>query len=565
MAKFPGLWLRGNVWQLRVVVPTDLRHVFEKTEIPKSLGTSDLREAKRRYLEERSKIERQFTVARDGLEAVSEANIQCMVRQWFDTHDRQWAEADFNATGYDRRAAQDEAHDLEVGLRTGSDDDAMSHVQMVADAILIGNGWPGRPHQIGAVKAVGVQIADVDKTSDKYWTLVGQVRRAMLEATSRHQARLKGKPAGQVFDPAFTGVGAGAGRQTAMPAGATTGTEPPLTEIFKIWKAERKPSPKTTHEWTTAVRRFTEVCGDLPVDAITTANVRGFKDALLRLPAVTKRSHKGKTVPQIIAAKKGQDGPTLSAGTINKQLTAIRALLSWCRKNGYVDTNVAAQLSVPKSKNAGDGRLPYTVADMTLLLAGLKEQGEREPSKLWLPLLAASTGARLEELGQLRVTDVRHRDGIDYISVNTDDEGKSLKTRSSHREVPIHPELVRCGFLDHVAKRRSEGGGRLFPDLRRGSHGKLTAKFSQWWTKRGDELGVRVPRKKTFHSFRHSFKEACRNAEVGEEIHDALTGHSGGGVGRTYGGVPLRVKDREIAKVSYLGLDLSRVQREGHG
>ena len=38
-----------------------------------------------------------------------------------------------------------------------------------------------------------------------------------------------------------------------------------------------------------------------------------------------------------------------------------------------------------------------------------------------------------------------------------------------------------------------------------------------------------------FHSFRHTFKRMCRDAKIGEELHDALTGHSGGGVGRGYG------------------------------
>ena len=56
---------------------------------------------------------------------------------------------------------------------------------------------------------MGVQIAEVDKGSDSYKSLVGQVRRAMLEAARRHQARLGGCPAGQVFDPAFKGAGVG--------------------------------------------------------------------------------------------------------------------------------------------------------------------------------------------------------------------------------------------------------------------------------------------------------------------------------------------------------------------
>lgn len=35
-------------------------------------------------------------------------------------------------------------------------------------------------------------------------------------------------------------------------------------------------------------------------------------------------------------------------------------------------------------------------------------------------------------------------------------------------------------------------------------------------------------RAKVFHSFRHSFKGMARDARLGKEVHDALTGHSGG-------------------------------------
>jgi integrase len=73
---------------------------------------------------------------------------------------------------------------------------------------------------------------------------------------------------------------------------------------------------------------------------------------------------------------------------------------------------------------------------------------------------------------------------------------------------------------------------------------------------------------KTFHSFRHTFKRACREAGLSEEIHHALTGHSGGGVGRRYGrerradgsldrGISLQRLQREINKISYRDLPLS--------
>jgi len=64
-----------------------------------------------------------------------------------------------------------------------------------------------------------------------------------------------------------------------------------------------------------------------------------------------------------------------------------------------------------------------------------------------------------------------------------------------------------------------------------------------------------------FHSFRHSFKDACRECGIEEAIHDALTGHSGGGVGRSYGGqmYPLPPLIKAMEKLKYKGLDLSHL------
>jgi hypothetical protein len=69
-------------------------------------------------------------------------------------------------------------------------------------------------------------------------------------------------------------------------------------------------------------------------------------------------------------------------------------------------------------------------------------------------------------------------------------------------------------------------------------------------------VGVSDPLK-TFHSLRHSFKDACRRAGIAEEVHDALTGLRNGSVGRSYGlGVPLKVLAEAMKKVEYRDLTL---------
>lgn len=98
---------------------------------------------------------------------------------------------------------------------------------------------------------------------------------------------------------------------------------------------------------------------------------------------------------------------------------------------------------------------------------------------------------------------------------------------------------------------REQRGDRVFPELKKDSHGTLTRMWSKRFRHYARSVGLTDPRK-TFHSLRHTFKGACRRAGLNEEIHDALTGHTNGSVGRSYGlGVPMTVLAEAVAKVKY--------------
>ena len=172
----------------------------------------------------------------------------------------------------------------------------------------------------------------------------------------------------------------------------------------------------------------------------------------------------------------------------------------------------------------------------------------RKDAYYWLPILGLWTGCRVEEMGAAMAADVKQEDGIWLLDLR---ERGDLKTDdSSPRPIPLHQGLLNTGFLDYV--KTLDPGGRLFPDLPHDPNDieASTAGFTKWWGRWSDANGFPDPAL-TFHGFRHTFKLACKG-RMPEDIHDQLTGHKGGSVGRDYGG-PSSVKmlAEHLASISF--------------
>jgi integrase len=317
---------------------------------------------------------------------------------------------------------------------------------------------------------------------------------------------------------------------------------PPLSLVFGRYHSEKAHPARTRHEWEKARERFTAaVGGDVPIRSVTKAMMRTFKDALIKTP-----TRHGATM--------------LSPASIVKNLSALRSVLSWAVAEGWIDTNPADGITHAGAKRASQEsrRQPYSTEDLRALFSPeAMEARKGKGANHWLPLLALFSGGRLEELGQLRVADVRHDDGVDYLSIEGGN-GKRVKTAGSWRRIPIHPELVRLGLLDYVAVQRTAGHDRLFPELKANAGRQLTAMWSKWWGRHARNVCGIMDKTKVMHSFRHGFIDAAREV-MPEEHRMAITGHRGGGVGRAYGsGVPLKLLAESMAKVRYAGLDLAR-------
>ena len=335
---------------------------------------------------------------------------------------------------------------------------------------------------------------------------------------------------------------------------------PRLSEAFATWKAggkvkgARQPSSRTLLEAEHAVRRFMEWHGDLRLGDIDKAKARDFRDALMKVRTRLPRKLIKLPIRDLLKLDLS-DLPTAHANTINKSLSILSAIVAHVMREGKMDrmpsyANPFQGIKLSVDDREAEGRGIFEAADLKAIFStpvyrsGSRPMGGGGEAAFWLPLIALFTGARQSELAQLRIEDLRQDSetpGLWFFDIGTEG-GRSIKTASSRRKVPVHPHLVSVGLLRYrqsLIDHHDEGGatsGDLWPDIKSDAEGRRAGPWSKWFNRYLRVNAKVLDANKVFHSFRHTFKRMCRDAGIGEEMHDALTGHSGGGVGRSYGG-----------------------------
>jgi integrase len=574
---------KSGVYYFRRAVPDDVRRVIGKTMVKKSLGTRDVAAAKRKVPPLALQTEQEFLAAKARRDTpprteLSDGKISVLADDYLrvrlaedDAHRIEGSKEDddlykainrqvMEAVGRPGRWSDDEAT-AEIGLSDRAYQKQRETIEFVLPALKqkLARG-DTRIVAFDVDEFLAIHDIKLDPASASYRKLCHEFLKVSIKANEASLKRLDGEI---VETPPARAISF----NSRPHASASGGLH--LMEMFNRWLDERKPPKKTELDFTTAIRRFIELHGDLSVPEINKAHVRTYKDALLRLPRSCSGEMRKMTLPQVLerlTARPAAPGTTLTPGSINKAVGALQTVLHWVERQGFLDehpnwSNPAANMKMHNPAEQEDNRLPYDAGDLKVIFeSGVFRNGERprggggEAAK-WLPLIALFSGAREEEIGQALVADVKEEHGIQYLDINTLDRraGKRVKNKSSRRKLPLHPELIRVGFLEYVEDRRRSGDQRLFPDLRPAVSGQVTGNWSKWWGRYTDGLGISDPRK-VFHSFRHAFKDACRAARIEEELHDALTGHTSASVGRRYGGgVPLEVLAEAVAKVSYKG------------
>jgi len=291
-----------------------------------------------------------------------------------------------------------------------------------------------------------------------------------------------------------------------------------------------------------------ELIGDKPIGEYTNLDGRNFRTAIISLPKNRKKmkQYRDFNLLQLLEMDVPEDD-RLSVDTQTKLISRMTSLWNFLIDEypEYVTQNVFKKKSVTvTSRKAKDKRESFTDEDIKTIfhhknfLPAIFEGHGRQTIKYpyyFVPILAVMMGARLEEICQMRVTDIKKVNGIWVYRIREEgrynEEETRVKNPYSERDIPLHPELIdTLRFVQYVNHIKKLGHERVFWELpKRGNvyHRNVGKFFNEKYLVK---IGIKK-RGKSFHSFRHSVETHLTNANVNGRYIDFLQGHSQKGMG----------------------------------
>jgi len=314
------------------------------------------------------------------------------------------------------------------------------------------------------------------------------------------------------------------------------------------------------------LEEFVEIVGDFDFSRVTKKEVSYYIDVQTKLPPNRKKSQKYRdlTIKQVMELNLSQK-ETQTPQNINKRLSKLSVFGNWGVRQGLLLTNPFSGMKflVKKQPNR---RQPFTTDDLKKILKPETYLNWtinfEHPYKIhkvnnklpyyWVFLLGIFSGMRTNEMCQLRCSDIRKEKNIWFMFVE-DSENTKVKTESSIRKVPLHPQLVELGFIDYVGNLRKKKKTRVFWELREDRDG-FASKVSRHYNEKFlPAIGVWEKHKKVLYCTRHTFINKLYSEKVDENVIKTLVGHEKEFTMKHYGGDPFtpEVLLEEISKVNY--------------
>ncbi|MFC7053187.1 DUF6538 domain-containing protein [Hansschlegelia quercus] len=515
---------RTGIYRVRGRYPAELFEVYGKAEFKVSLGTRDPEEARVQAPVVLAELEKKWR--RDSLTFAS-TRAETAGREPIDLTRRQ---IEALAGEIYRNFLKDHEDDPgDPGSWKGQLDEEL-RLQDVFRKSNPMNGWQFQQRRWSSVITDHVSQRGLVISLKSRQELGSAVFKHMQAAQRELMRKAEGDFSPDDYEKRFPSWEAPAGNRT-------------LEAIFEPYAREAELAPSTRNRFKSVIRRLlVEHIKRDDFGAITSEKLISWKNKLL------------------------EEG--LAPRTIRDvHLAAIKAACNWAVSEQLLAANPAVGVKIiVKKRPQTRTQKGYTLGEALTVLtaaAGVVDDGrlfpDRYAARRWVPWICAYTGARVNEITQMRAEDIfqaMDEEAVDPIWMfHITPEAGSIKN-GMPRDVAVHKHLIDQGFIEFA---RSVGRGPLFYDPARARGGsavhpiyKKTGERLAAWVR---ELGINDPELQPNHGWRHRFKTICVTREIEEAVIHQITGHSETSEGRKYGDIWPSVSKAAMDKIPRFAIE----------
>ncbi len=565
MGKINGLAKRGNIYRYRTRIPKDLLSAFnDRVEFSESLKTSDYSEAaalakicagkwaaafaeKRRELSNTNDLP---LPPQKGTRLLTENDARRLAQRYWS---RMYEAIENQIPQSEELSAEDiEFVDTELSLdeltfEKLNHNDTLLRTGNAADSLMEEHGLSYSKDSI-----------------EIYRSFRDLLRRALLDITRRKRKHLNNDFSENGFDDTFQNFSDSSNHLTMLEA---------KDEFWSDVISSQNLQIKTENKRKAFLDILLEHFGSTTfVHEISREECRAFRDLIEKLPPRFSLHHKNIPLNEI-AKQKNVSNMTYS--TKESYVSFMVRFFNWLKQEQYISSNPAEGLKPRGEKSSNENtRDPFSQEQLNAIFnaplytgclndeRGFSKKGNNiiRRGRFWLPLIALYSGLRMGEILQLSPSDIsKSKAGTPYFNVHKD---MALKTSNAVRAVPIHPELEHIGFNEFVDGQRTKNERLLFPEVQAASDGYVSSLFSKRFITFLNSTKIKTGTT-SFHSFRHNFRDALREAGISEERAEELCGWSRGNkVSRSYGkGHSADALYDDICKIRYEGLNLKHLNQ----
>ena len=222
----------------------------------------------------------------------------------------------------------------------------------------------------------------------------------------------------------------------------------------------------------------------------------------------------------------------LSRLSVTRRLLALSSVVVRGKDRGMLPLDLACPFDPAlrahrQQRVARVGALPLRAADLQRLFSSNHYQhGHPDPldpraGRFWAPLVGLFTGARVSELESAQVSDVERHEGTWALRIGSD--SRIAIDAWASRLIPLHPELVRCGFVAYAAQRKLAGHASLFPNEASRTAGLRSPTLRLWYKHYAKAIGLQAGLQ-SLPSLRMTFVAALARLQLPRRAYSRLTG-----------------------------------------